>query len=117
MMQRIVKFWLPLAVVFLGIAWFSQWHYDPEKEAKAGLERLNHWRAQAGIQELRPNPALTQAAQNHAAYLGKDAHGHQENNRRNPHYTGADPQVIPPRWWKISPPATSHAAASAAPTA
>ena len=93
MMQRIVKFWLPLAVVFLGIAWFSQWHYDPEKEAKAGLERLNHWRAQAGIQELRPNPALTQAAQNHAAYLGKDAHGHKENNRRNPHYTGADPQA------------------------
>ena len=56
MMQRIVKFWLPLAVVFLGIAWFSQWHYNPEKEAKAGLERLNHWRAQAGIQELRPIP-------------------------------------------------------------
>ena len=93
MMQRIVKFWLPLAVIFLGIAWFSQWHYDPEKEAKAGLERLNRWRAQAGIQELRPNPALTQAAQNHAAYLGKDAHGHKENNRRNPHYTGADPQA------------------------
>lgn len=93
MMQRIVKFWLPLAAIFLGLAWFSQWHFDPDKEAKAGLERLNRWRAQAGLQELRANPALTQAAQHHAAYLGKDAHGHNETNRSNPHYTGADPQA------------------------
>ena len=93
MMQRIVRLWLPLAAALLGIAWFSQWRYDPNKEAKAGLERLNRWRIQAGVQELRPNPALARAAQNHAAYLGKDAHGHNENNRRNPHYTGADPQA------------------------
>lgn len=93
MMQRIIKFWLPLAAAMSGLAWFSQWHFNPGKEAKAGLERLNRWRAQAGLEELRPFPALEKAAANHAAYLGKDAHGHSETNRRNPHYTGADPQA------------------------
>lgn len=91
-MQRIFKFWLPLAAIFFGIAWFSQWRYDPVKETKAGLERLNYWRARAELQELRSFPALEKAAQNHAAYLSKDAHGHNESNRRNPHYSGAEPQ-------------------------
>lgn len=93
MMQRIFKFWLPLTALFLGLAWFSQWRFDPDKEAKAGLERLNRWRIQAGLQELRPFPQLEKAAYNHAAYLGKDAHGHSETNRRNPYYTGAEPQA------------------------
>lgn len=93
MMRRIIIFWLPLAVLSLGIAWFSQWRYDPVKEAKAGLERLNRWRAQAGLQELRPFPTLEKAAKAHAAYLGKDAHGHSEDNRSNPHFTGTDPQA------------------------
>lgn len=91
--HRVFKFWLPLAALLLGIAYCSQLSYDPAKEAKAGLARLNRWRTQAGLQELRPSPELQKAAQSHAAYLGKDAHGHDEINRSNPHYTGADPQA------------------------
>jgi periplasmic protein len=90
--NRLLKFWLPAAVLFFGIAWFSQLRYDPKKEAKSGLDRLNRWRSQAGVQPLRPNAELEKAAQSHARYLAKDAHGHDETNRSNPHYTGASPQ-------------------------
>lgn len=82
-----------MGALLLGIGYWSQLRYNPAKEAKAGLERLNLWRAQAGLQALQLSPELQKAAQSHAAYLGKDAHGHDEMNERNPHYTGADPQA------------------------
>ena len=87
----LLKLWLPAAIHFFGIAWFSPLRDDPKKEAKSGLDRLNRWRSQAGVQPLRPNAELEKAAQSHARYLAKDAHGHDETNRSNPHYTAATP--------------------------
>ena len=81
-----------MSALLLGIGYWSQFRYNPAKEAKAGLEKLNRWREQVGLQALQLLPELQKAAQSHAAYLGKDAHGHDEINQSNPHYTGADPQ-------------------------
>lgn len=82
-----------MGAMLLGIGYCSQLRYSPAKEAQSGLDNINRWRVQAGLQALRLSPELQQAAQSHAAYLGKDAHGHDEINQRNPHYTGADPQA------------------------
>ena len=81
-----------MSALLLGIGYWSQFRYNPATEAQSGLEKLNRWREQAGLQSLQPSPELQKAAQSHAAYLGKDAHGHDEINQSNPHYTGADPQ-------------------------
>ncbi len=66
--SRIFKFWLPMGALLLGIGYWSQLRYNPAKEAKAGLERLNLWRAQAGLQALQLSPELQKAAQSHADF-------------------------------------------------
>ena len=63
-----------------------------KKEAQYGLQRLNFWRRQAGLPVLERQAALEQAAQKHAQYLTHNPDGHDERNRSNPHFTGADPQ-------------------------
>ena len=93
LIRRLLYFWLPLAALLLGMGYFSQARYNPAKEAKAGLDRLNYWRTQAGLQPLAPNPQLQKAAQNHAQYLSRHPEGHDETHRSNPSYTGADPQA------------------------
>ena len=92
-MRRIQRFWLPLLAGILLLVYWSQARYNPEREAKQGLEQLNLWRRQAGLEPLAPSPSLQQAAQKHAQYLSKDAEGHDERNRSNPYFTGADPQA------------------------
>jgi len=71
LIRRLLYFWLPLAALLLGMGYFSQARYNPAKEAKAGLDRLNHWRIQAGLSPLAPNAQLQKAAQNHANYLSR----------------------------------------------
>ena len=93
LIRRLLYFWLPLATLLLGMGYFSQARYNPAKEAKAGLDRLNYWRTQAGLQPLAPNPQLQKAAQNHAQYLRRHPEGHDETQRSHPSYTGADPQT------------------------
>ena len=93
LIRRLLYFWLPLAALLLGMGYFSQARYNPAKEAKAGLDRLNYWRTQAGLQPLAPNPQLQKAAQNHAQYLSRHPEGHDETQRSHPSYTGADPQT------------------------
>ena len=93
LIRRLLYFWLPLAALLLGMGYFSQARYNPAKEAKAGLDRLNYWRTQAGLQPLAPNPQLQKAAQNHANYLSRHPEGHDETQRSHPSYTGADPQT------------------------
>ena len=93
LIRRLLYFWLPLAALLLGMGYLSQIRYNPAKEAKAGLDRLNHWRKQAGLSPLAPNPQLQKAAQNHANYLSRDPEGHDETKRSNPYYTGAEPQA------------------------
>ena len=93
LIRRLLYFWLPLAALLLGMGYFSQARYNPAKEAKAGLDRLNHWRTQAGLPPLAPNPQLQKAAQNHANYLSRHPEGHDETQRSHPSYTGADPQT------------------------
>lgn len=90
--NRLKLFWLPIAAVCFSIAWFSQWRYNPEKEAKISFTRLNYWRAQANLPPLQWSNTLAQAANNHARYLSKNADGHEELNRGNPHFTGHTPQ-------------------------
>lgn len=90
--RRLFLFWLPIFGIMLGIAYWSQAHYDPEKEAKSGLQRLNQWRNQAGLTPLQVSPLLQTAARKHALYLTKDAHGHDEINHSNPYFTGESPQ-------------------------
>lgn len=92
LVRRLVLFWLPIFAIFGGIAYFSQMSFNPEKEAKAGLDRLNTWRRQAGLQTLTTQPELKKAAQKHAQYLTKDPDGHDERNRSNPHFSGSTPQ-------------------------
>lgn len=92
LVRRLVLFWLPIFAIFFGIAYFSQAQYNPSKEAKAGLDRLNFWRRQAGLQNLTVQPELQKAAQKHAQYLTKDPDGHDERNRSNPHFSGSTPQ-------------------------
>lgn len=90
--RRLVLFWLPMIAIMLGIAYWSQARYNPEQEAKSGLQRLNQWRNQAGLSPLQTSAALQTAARKHALYLTKDAHGHDEINRSNPYFTGESPQ-------------------------
>lgn len=90
--RRLVLFWLPIFALFFGMAYFSQMRYNPEQEAKSGLDRLNHWRKQAGLQPFDIQEQLKSAAQKHALYLSQDAHGHDELNPRNPHFSGKNPQ-------------------------
>lgn len=90
--RRLYLFWLPIILFIFGAVYLSQNHYKPEKEAQYGLQRLNYWRKQAGLQPLELSPNLQKAAQNHALYLTKDADGHDEPNRSNPHFTGNTPQ-------------------------
>lgn len=90
--RRLVLFWLPMITIMLGIAYWSQARYNPEQEAKSGLQRLNQWRNQAGLSPLQTSAALQTAARKHALYLTKDAHGHDEINRSNPYFTGESPQ-------------------------
>lgn len=90
--RRLVLFWLPVIVIAGGMAYLSQTRYNPTNEAKYGLQRLNQWRKQAGVPTLAHSPTLQKAAQNHAQYLTQDAHGHDELNRNNPHFTGMTPQ-------------------------
>lgn len=92
LVRRLVLFWLPMLALILGMAYFSQAQYNPEKEAQSGLQRLNHWRVQAGLTPLQHSPLLQTAARKHALYLTKDAHGHDEINRSNPYFTGENPQ-------------------------
>ena len=56
LIRRLLYFWLPLAALLLGMGYFSQARYNPAQEAKAGLDRLNYWRTQAGLQPLAPKP-------------------------------------------------------------
>ncbi|WP_369589228.1 CAP domain-containing protein, partial [Kingella oralis] len=84
LIRRLLYFWLPLAALLLGMGYFSQARYNPAKEAKAGLDRLNYWRTQAGLQPLAPNPQLQKAAQNHANYLSRHPEGHNETQRSHP---------------------------------
>ena len=90
--RRLVMFWLPIMVVIGVFLYLSQTHYDAQKEAQYGLQRLNFWRRQAGLPVLERQAALEQAAQKHAQYLTHNPDGHDERNRSNPHFTGADPQ-------------------------
>lgn len=90
--RRLMLFWLPLIAVCFGMAWFSQFRYSGDKEAKAALARLNDWRRQADVQPLVQYDVLQEAAHNHARYLSKDAHGHDESNRGNPYFTGETAQ-------------------------
>ena len=93
LIRRLLYFWLPVSALLLGMGYLSQIRYNPDKEAQAGLDRLNHWRTQAGLPALAPNAQLQKAAQNHARYLSRDPEGHDETHRSNPSYTGADPQA------------------------
>ncbi|XXQ68513.1 CAP domain-containing protein [Neisseriaceae bacterium B1] len=90
--RRLLLFWLPFIVMFFGMAWFSQLRYNGDKEARVALTRLNDWRSQAGVQPLAQEDMLQEAARNHALYLSKDAHGHDEPNRSNPYFTGETAQ-------------------------
>lgn len=92
-MRRLQRFWLPLLLGVLLVGYWSQARYNPEREAKQGMEQLNLWRRQAGLEPLAHSPSLQQAAQKHAQYLSKDAEGHDERNHSNPYFTGADPQA------------------------
>ena len=91
--RRLLMFWLPALLLILGMVYVSKMRYNPDKEAKSGLQRLNKWRVQAGVPPLNVLPALQKAARNHALYLTKDAHGHDERNTSNPYYTGETPQA------------------------
>lgn len=93
LMSRLYYFWLPLSFVIIGILYYSQNRYNPDKEAQNGLQRLNQWRLQTGLQPFNQHPLLEKAAQNHAQYLSKDAHGHDELNPSNPYFTGKTPQA------------------------
>ena len=98
LIRRLLYFWLPLAALLLGMGYFSQARYNPAKEAKAGLDRLNYWRTQAGLQPLAPNPQLQKAAQNHAQYLSRHPEGHDETQRSHPSYDGKEnPNPMPTR--------------------
>ncbi|WP_038321672.1 CAP domain-containing protein [Kingella kingae] len=88
--RRLLMFWLPLLMLILVAGYASQLRYNPTREAKNGLDRLNYWRKQAGVQPLTQQSSLHKAAQNHARYLTQDAHGHDERNRDNPHFTGVE---------------------------
>lgn len=90
--RRLYLLWLPIIGFVAVMVYLSQNHYKPEKEAQYGLQRLNHWRRQAGLQPLEFNSSLQKAAHNHAQYLSKDADGHEEHKRSNPHFTGVTPQ-------------------------
>lgn len=92
LLRRLVLFWLPILALIGGMIYVSQTRYQPEKEAQYGLQRLNHWRRQAGVPEFERSPILQKAAVKHAQYLGKDPDGHDELNRSNPHFTGKTPQ-------------------------
>lgn len=90
--RRLILFWLPIVGVIVLFFYLSQYHYDAQKEAQYGLQRINFWRKQAGLSELTHQAALQQAAQKHAQYLAQNADGHAEHQRSNPHFTGATPQ-------------------------
>lgn len=89
---RIIWLWLPICVIIFTTIYFAQSRYEPNKETRAGFERMNQWRRVAGLPTFIPMPQLQKAAENHAHYLSKDAHGHDELNRSNPHFTGESPQ-------------------------
>lgn len=92
LINRLVKFWLPIVLLVVVAVYASQARYNAARETKLGFEHLNRWRKQAGLQPFTPSASLQKAAQNHARYLTKDADGHDERNRNNPHFTGATPQ-------------------------
>ncbi|WP_238373986.1 hypothetical protein [Kingella kingae] len=50
--RRLLMFWLPLLMLILVAGYASQLRYNPTREAKNGLDRLNYWRKQAGVQPL-----------------------------------------------------------------
>lgn len=89
---RLLWLWLPIITIMMATAYWSQARYNPEKEAKSGLQRLNQWRKQAGLMPLQNSSLLQTAARKHALYLTKDAHGHDEINRSNPYFTAEHPQ-------------------------
>ena len=62
-MRRLLMFWLPLLVLVLVAGYVSQLRYNPAREAKNGLDRLNYWRKQAGVQPLAQQSSLHKAAQ------------------------------------------------------
>jgi len=56
------------------------------------LDRVNYYRAMAGVAPVRANVKLLDAAQSHASYLGAaGTTGHYETNKSNPYYTGYSP--------------------------
>lgn len=93
LMRRLLMFWLPFFLLFVVMVYLSQLRYNAEKEAKSGLDRINMWRVQAGVQPLRHSPELQKSARQHALYLTKDAQGHDETNRSNPYFSGEHPQA------------------------
>lgn len=90
--RRLLKFWLPAMVLIAVMAYMSQQRYNPEREAQYGLDRVNFWRAQAGVGIFETNALLTQSAQNHAQYLTQKAEGHEESDPNLAGYTGKTPQ-------------------------
>lgn len=121
LIRRLLYFWLPLAALLLGMGYFSQARYNPAKEAKAGLDRLNYWRTQAGLQPLAPNckkPPKT--TPNTSAATPKAT---TKPNAATPATQAQTPKPAPPPQDtaqaspKTSPSATSPAQAEPAPTA
>ncbi|MCG7656938.1 CAP domain-containing protein [Wielerella bovis] len=90
---RIIWFWIPVCIAIFSLVYLSQKRFNPQREAQAGLQQLNYWRNQAGLMPLTRYEMLEESAQNHAKYLSKDAHGHDELNTSNPFFTGETPQV------------------------
>ena len=56
------------------------------------LDRVNYYRAMAGVAPVQVDIKLLDAAQSHASYLGASGTtGHYETNKSNPYYTGYSP--------------------------
>jgi uncharacterized protein YkwD len=56
------------------------------------LERVNYYRAMAGLAPVAVSPRLLTVAQSHTAYLdSRNEMGHYETDKANPHYTGHSP--------------------------
>ncbi len=56
------------------------------------LDRVNYYRALAGLPPVAAEPRLLQAAQSHSSYLDSaNQMGHYEDKKTNPYYTGNSP--------------------------